>query len=170
MRWLHGRRVDDPINAYIARTVADAHPDADQIRHAERDAYTAYNRAEQARSSLDEAIYAELNRCGDTAVYTRDIPGRLATLTDRLAKLDHDLHTTTTRIEALHNEPALRNLPPDTSDQEHDAGHKTAPTDKKPPPTRPDNNAGRASKQETRRPRPPAPTYTSPHRGHGPSR
>ena len=29
---LHGRRVEDPINAYIDRTVADAHPDADQIR------------------------------------------------------------------------------------------------------------------------------------------
>ena len=32
VRWLHGRRVEDPINAYVARTVADAHPDADQIR------------------------------------------------------------------------------------------------------------------------------------------
>ena len=30
--WLHGRRVEDPINAFVARTVADAHPDADQIR------------------------------------------------------------------------------------------------------------------------------------------
>ena len=69
--WLHGRRVDDPINAYIARTVADAHPDADQIRDAERHAYTAYNRAEQARTQLDEIIYAELRPYG-RAAHTRD--------------------------------------------------------------------------------------------------
>ena len=51
--------------------VADAHPDADQIRDAERDAYTAYNRAEQARTQLDEAMYAELRPYG-RAAHTRD--------------------------------------------------------------------------------------------------
>ena len=60
MRWLHGRRVEDPINAFVARTVADAHPDADQIRETERDAYAAYQRAERSRTHLDEAMYAEL--------------------------------------------------------------------------------------------------------------
>jgi exodeoxyribonuclease V alpha subunit len=50
VRWLHGRRVEEPINTVITRTVADAHPDADRIRRAERDAHTAYDRAEQAAS------------------------------------------------------------------------------------------------------------------------
>ena len=48
--WLHGRRVEDPINAFVARAVADAHPDADQIRETERDAYAAYDRAERSRT------------------------------------------------------------------------------------------------------------------------
>ena len=73
---LHGRRVEDPLNAYIARQVADAHPDADQIRDAEHHAYTAYDRAEQARTQLDDIIYAELRPYGKTA-HTRDAAGRL---------------------------------------------------------------------------------------------
>ena len=75
--WLHGRRVEDPINAFVARTVADAHPDADQIRETERDAHAAYDRAERSRTHLDEAMYAELRPYGQAA-HTRDAGGRLA--------------------------------------------------------------------------------------------
>ena len=69
--WLHGRRVEDPINAYVARQVADAHPDADQIRDAERDAHAAYDRAERARTQLDDAMYAELRPYGQRSAHAR---------------------------------------------------------------------------------------------------
>ncbi|UUZ60212.1 hypothetical protein [Nocardioides sp. B-3] len=119
MTWLHGRRVDDPINAYIARTVADAHPDADQIRKAERHAYTAYNRAEQARTRLDEIIYAELRPYGQTA-HTRDTTGRLDVVADELAGVERDLRAASARVRALASEPSIRTLPDEGLDGEHD--------------------------------------------------
>jgi hypothetical protein len=43
--WLHGRRVEDLITAFVARELADAHPETQQVRDAERHASTAYDRA-----------------------------------------------------------------------------------------------------------------------------
>ena len=103
--WLHGRRVDDPINAFIARTVADAHPDADRIRKAERDAYAAYERAERSRTRLEEAMDAELHPYGQAA-HTRDADSRLAAAVDQLAGVQRDLRTATARVEVLQREPA----------------------------------------------------------------
>lgn len=117
--WLHGRRVDDPINAYAARTVADAHPDADRIRDAERHAYTAYNRAEQARTRIDEIIHAELRRYG-RAAHVRDPGARLTDVTAELADVERDLGTATSRVRAVANEPSVRTLPNGGLDSEHD--------------------------------------------------
>ena len=108
--WLHGRRVEDPINAFVAREVADAHPDADQIRETERDAHAAYERAERSRTHLDEAMYAELRPYG-RAAHTRDADGRLTTVVDQLAGVQRDLRTATARVDVLQREPAVRALP-----------------------------------------------------------
>ena len=108
--WLHGRRVEDPINAFVAREVADAHPDADQIRETERDAYAAYDRAERSRTHLEEARYAELRPYGQAA-HTRDAGGRLAAVVDQLAGVERDLRTATARVDVLQREPAVRALP-----------------------------------------------------------
>jgi len=107
--WLHGRRVEDPINAFIARKVADAHPDAGQIREAERNAYTAYHHAEQSRRELDEIIQAALRPYG-WAAHTADATGRLATLAHELAGVERDQRTATGRLEALKSEPRIRTL------------------------------------------------------------
>ena len=117
--WLHGRRVHDPINAYIARTVADAHPGADRILDAERHAHTAYNRAEQARAQLDEIIYAELRAYG-RAAHVRDPDDRLTDVTAVLADVERDLRTATSRVRAVANEPSNRALPNGGLDSEHD--------------------------------------------------
>ncbi len=117
--WLHGRRVDDSINAYITRTVADAHPDADQIRDAESHAYTAYNHAAQARTQLDEAMYAELRPYRHSA-HARDATGRLDAVTDEVAGVEHELRTASARVQALALEPSIRTLPEGGLDGEHD--------------------------------------------------
>jgi exodeoxyribonuclease V alpha subunit len=118
VRWLHGRRVEEPINAYVGRQVADAHPDADQIRRAERDAHTAYDRAERARTQLDEAIYAELRSTGRAGL-ARNPAGRLSAVAEELAGVERDLRSATARVAALHGEPSLRTLPDDGLDGEH---------------------------------------------------
>jgi exodeoxyribonuclease V alpha subunit len=160
VRWLHGRRVEDPINAYVARQVADAHPDADQIRDAERDANTAYNRAEQAASELDEAIYAELRSTGRAGL-ARNPAGRLRAVAEDLADVERDLRSAT----ALHGEPSLRTLPADGLDGEHQrwAADRAARQ----------QAASRAaqqrrqSRQDRRRIEPPPPTRTTPDHGRG---
>jgi len=119
VRWLHGRRVEEPINAYITRTVAAAHPDADQIRQAERDAHTAYHRAEQARSELDEAMYAELRSTGRAGL-ARNPAGRLSAVAEELADVERDLRSATARVAALISEPILRRLPSGEFDGERD--------------------------------------------------
>jgi exodeoxyribonuclease V alpha subunit len=116
--WLHGRRVEDPINAYVARQVADAHPDADQIRAAERDAHTAYDHAQRSRTQLDAAMHAELQPYG-RAAHTRDAAGRLAALADELAGVERELRTVPARVEALNGEPSLRTLAVGELDGEH---------------------------------------------------
>ena len=165
--WLHGRRrVEDPINAFIGREVAGAHPDADQIREAEREAYLAYERAERSRTHLDEAMYAELRPYGQAA-HTRDASGRLAAVVDQLAGVQLDLRTATTRVEVLQREPAVRALPRAGVDGERDrwAADRAARQEA----------ASRQAKErrqrrpETRRidPRPPSPSAADPGRGIG---
>ncbi len=116
--WLHGRRVEEPINAFITRTVADAHSDADQIREAERDARTAYGRVEPSRTQIDEAMYTELCPHGRVA-HTRDATGRLAVVAEELAGVERELRTVSTRVDALNREPSLRTLPGAGPDGEH---------------------------------------------------
>ena len=108
-----------PINAFVARTVADAHPDADQIRETERDTHAAYERAERSRTHLDEAMYAELRPYGQAA-HTRDAHGRLTAVVDQLAGVQRDLRTATAQVDALQREPAVRALPRTGVDGERD--------------------------------------------------
>ena len=144
--WLHGRRVEDPINAFVARAVADAHPDADQIRETERDAHAAYDRAERSRTHLDEAMYAELRPYGQAA-HTRDADGRLAAVVDQLAGVQRDLRTATARVDVLQREPAVRALPrAGDSTGNANGGLPTAWLDRRPPLERP-SSAGSASKR-----------------------
>ncbi|WP_182481262.1 MobF family relaxase [Nocardioides immobilis] len=160
--WLHGHRVQDPINAYVARQVAAAHPDADHIRDAEHDAYAAYNRAERARTKLDEAMYAELRPYGKAA-HTRDAASRLAAVADELAAVEGDLHTATTRVGALASEPCLRTLPDGGFDVEHDrwaadrlVRQQTATRE-----------AWERRQEQTRRIEPPPPSRSTPDHGRG---
>lgn len=118
VRWLNGRHVEDPINAYVARQVSDAHSDADQIRLAERDASAAYERAERARNQLDEARYAALRPYG-RAGFARDAAGRLAAVADKLAGVERELRTVSTRLDALSRQPSIRTLPGGELDVEH---------------------------------------------------
>ena len=143
--WLHGRRVDDPINAYIARTVADAHPDADRIRDAERHAYTAYNRAEQARTQLDEIIYAELRPYG-RAAHVRDPADRLTDVTAELADVERDLRT------ASVTRPGRRERTEHPHAPERRTRQRTRPVGRRPPcPTASRTPATRASAGDSSR-------------------
>ncbi len=164
VRWLQGRRVEDPINAFVARTVADAHPDADQIRETERGAYAAYEQAERSRTRLDEAMYAELRPFGQTA-HTRDPGGRLPAIADQLAGAERDLRTTAARVDALQREPAVRALPHAAADGERDrwaadraAGQEAASRETK---------QRRQRQQETRRIEPTPPGRSTPDHGPG---
>ena len=116
---LHGTRVEDKLNAVVDREVGDAHPDADQIRHTEHDAYAAYDRAGKARTHLDEAMDAELRPYGHAA-YTRDAGHRLPTAVHQLAGVERDLGTATTHVEALQRDPAVRALPQSAIEAEHE--------------------------------------------------
>ena len=162
--WLHGRRVEDPINAFVAREVADAHPDADQIRETERDAHAAYERAERSRTHLDEAMYAELRPYGQAA-HTRDAGGRLTAVVDQLAGVQRDLRTATARVDVLQREPAVRALPRAGVDGERDrwaadraARQEAASREAK---------QRRQRQQETRRIEPPPPSRSTPDHGRG---
>lgn len=165
--WLHGRRVDDPINAYIARTVADAHPDAERIRDAERHAYTAYNRAEQARTQLDEIIYAELRPYRHTA-HTRNATGRLDAVADELAGVERDLRTAGARVHALASEPSVRTLPNGGLDGEHDrwAVDRLAVA-RKHAATQEANHRRQRQQESRRRIEPPPPSRNTPDHGWG---
>ena len=162
--WLHGRRVEDPINAFVARTVADAHPDADQIRETERDTHAAYQRAERSRTHLDEAMYAQLRPYGQAA-HTGDAHGRLTTVEDQLADVQRDLRTATAQVDVLQREPAVRALPRTGVDGERDrwaadraAGHEAASRETK---------QRRQRQQETRRIEPTPPGRSTPDHGPG---
>ncbi|MGK2875784.1 MAG: AAA family ATPase [Nocardioides sp.] len=162
--WLHGRRVEDPINAFIARTVADAHPDADQIRESERDAHTAYERAERSRTHLDEAMYAQLRPYG-RAAHRRDAAGRLSTVANELAGVERDLRTATARVDDLQREPAVRALPPAGVDGQRErwaadrqVRQETATREAK---------QRQQRQQETPRIKPPRPSPSTPDHGRG---
>ncbi|RHW24095.1 TrwC relaxase [Nocardioides immobilis] len=119
LMWLHWRRLEDAINTYVARQIAAAHPDADQIRDAERNAQAAYDSAERSRTQLEESMYADL-RPYRQAAHTRDAASRLAAVADDLAGVERELRTVSTRVEALASEPCLRTLPDGGFDVEHD--------------------------------------------------
>jgi len=162
--WLHGRRVEDPINAFVARLVADAHPDAGQIREAERNAYTAYNRAEQARTQIDAIRDAELRPYG-RAARTADATGRLATVADDLAGVERDLRTATAGVEALTSESRMRALPGGGLDGEHQrwAADRLACQEA----AALDANERRQRQQKSRRIQPSPPSRGTPDHGRG---
>jgi exodeoxyribonuclease V alpha subunit len=163
--WLHGRRrVEDPINAFIGREVAGAHPDADQIREAERVAYLAYERAERSRTHLDEAMYAELRPYGQAA-HTRDVSGRLAAVVDQLAGVQLDLHTATARVDVLTSEPTVRALPGGGPEGEHERW--SADRVARQGATSRQAKDRRQRQQETRRIEPPPPSRRTPDHGRG---
>jgi hypothetical protein len=118
-RWLHGRRVADAIDAFVAHQVATAHPDADQTRRAERDAYAAYDHAQRSRTRLENTMYAELRPYRRTA-HVRDTDGRLTAVADELTGVEQQLRTATARVQALVSHPSIRTLPGEGLDGEHD--------------------------------------------------
>ncbi len=162
--WLHGRRVEDPINAYVAREIADAHPDADQIRESERNAHAAYERAERRRTRLDEALYAELRPYGLLA-HTRDADGRLATVVDQLTDVQRDLRTATARVDALQHEPEAQALPRTAIDGQREYW-ATARAARQESASR-EANQRRHRAEKTRRIEPPPPSRSTPDHGRG---
>lgn len=110
VRWLHGRRVEDHINAHVARQISDAHPDADQIRDAERIAAAAYQRAEQSRAQLEAAMFADL-RAHRRAGHRPDPAARLVGLAEDVPDVEQELRAAKARVRALTNEPSIRALP-----------------------------------------------------------
>jgi hypothetical protein len=162
--WLHGRRVEDSLNAFVAQTVAAAHPDADQIRETERNAYAAYTRTQEVRTHLEEALYTELRPYGQVA-HTRDVGGRLATLVDQLAGVERDLRTATAQVDALERVPVMRALPQAGVDGERKrwAADRAARQEAA---TR-EANEHRQRREKVRRIEPPPPSRGTPDRGRG---
>jgi exodeoxyribonuclease V alpha subunit len=117
--WLHGRRVEDQIDAFVTQQVAAAHPDAERIRHAEREAAAASESAEGARTQLDNALYAELRPHG-RAAHVADPADCLTDVTAVLADVERDLRTATSRVRAVANEPSIRTLPNGGLESERD--------------------------------------------------
>ena len=115
---LHGPRVEDQTEAFVAQQVAAAHPDAERIRHAEREAMAAIEGVERARTQLKNAMYAELRPYG-RAAHVSDPRERLTDVTAELANVERDLRTATTRVRAISNEPSIRTLPNGGLDSEH---------------------------------------------------
>jgi hypothetical protein len=162
--WLHGRRVEDPINAYVVHTVAAAHPDADQIRETERDAHAAYDRAKRSRIHLEEAMHAQLRPYGQAA-HTRDAASRITAVVDQLAGVERDLHTATARVDILTSEPRVRALPGEGPEGEHErwAADRVARQEA----ASGEVKVRRQRQQETRRIEPPTPSQGAPDHGRG---
>jgi exodeoxyribonuclease V alpha subunit len=118
--WLHGRPVEDPIDAFVAREVTAAHPDADQVHETERKAHAAYERADRLRTRLEAALHAELRPYG-LAAHTRDADARFATVVDQLAGVQRELRTATARVDALQHEPAVQALPRNAIDGQRES-------------------------------------------------
>ena len=119
VQWLHGRRVEDQIDGFVAQQVAAAHPDAELIRDAEAEARAASKDAERARTQLETAMYAELGPYG-RAAHVGDPGDRLTDVTAVLADVERDLRTATSRVRAVANEPSIRTLPNGGLESEHD--------------------------------------------------
>ncbi|MGI8701682.1 MAG: hypothetical protein ACR2JU_10855 [Nocardioidaceae bacterium] len=119
VKWLHGGRVEEQIDAYVTRQVAGAHPDADAARQAERTASTRLDRARKAGRQLDTTLHNELRPFGPAA-HVADPGQRLTTVTDQLALIERNLTTATTRVDRLRSEPPIRALPSDGLKAEHD--------------------------------------------------
>ena len=166
VRWLHGRRVEDQINAYIDRTVAGSHPDADRIRHAERDAQTAYEGAERSRTQLDNAMYAELRPYG-RAAHVRDPDDRLTAVTTELADVERDLRTASARVQAIASEPSVRTLPDGGLDSEHDRWTADRRTRQQAAAWAANDRRQRQQEKRRRIEPPPPPSRITPDRGWG---
>ena len=164
VRWLHGRRVEDLLNAFVARTIAEAHPDADQIRATLRDAHAAHERAERTRTHLEETMDAELSPYGHAA-HTRDAGARLAAVVDQLAGVRRDLLSARTRVDVLQRERAVRALPSGGVDGERErwAADRAA---RRQAAAR-DAQERRQRQEGTRRIEPPPASRDTPHHGRG---
>ncbi|MDX6307028.1 MAG: hypothetical protein QOI06_74, partial [Nocardioidaceae bacterium] len=127
VRWLHGRRVEAQIDAYAARHVAEAHPDADAARQAEQAARAVFQAAQKARTRLETTMHAELRPYGRVAHVTEP-DQRLTTVTDQLSAVEGDLRTATIRVGRLRDEQVIRTLPAGGLDteQDHWAADRTA--------------------------------------------
>lgn len=162
---LHGRRVEDQIEAFIAQQVAAAHPDAERIRHAEREAMAASEGAERARIQLDTNMFAELRPYG-RAAHVGDPGEWLTNVTAKLADVARDLRVATSRVAATENEPSIRTLPNGGLDSEHDRWD----ADRR---ARQQEDAGQArerlrlQQQKARRIPPTPPSRSTPGRGQG---
>ena len=118
--WLHARRVENHVNAYVAERVAAAHPTRDALRQVERDASRALDQAETDRSRFDRSYYRELEPCG-RAAHSVEIPVRLASVVSELTQTDHELDAVTRQLQRFEDEPALRDLPSGGLADEHAA-------------------------------------------------
>lgn len=118
VRFVHGRRLAEQIDVYVTRRVVGAHPDADDVRQAERTASTRFDRAMKARIRLDTTLYNEIRPYGRAAHITNPCQ-RLTAITDQLAVVVHDLRTATTQVGRLEKETAIRALPAAGLDTEH---------------------------------------------------
>jgi exodeoxyribonuclease V alpha subunit len=116
---LHGRRIEDEIDAFVAHQVAAAYPDADLTRQTEHQSKIAYERAERSRVQLDNAVHAELRGYG-RAAHVRDPGNCLTEIAAALADVDRDLRTATSGVRALANEPSIRALPNGGLESERD--------------------------------------------------
>jgi exodeoxyribonuclease V alpha subunit len=79
----------------------------------------AFEGAERARTQLNNAMYAELRPYG-RAAHVGDPGERLTDVTAALADVERDLHTATSRVRAVANEPSIRTLPNCGLDSEQD--------------------------------------------------
>ena len=165
VRWLHGRRVAGAIDAFVAHQVANTHPDADQIRQAERDAYAAHEHAQRSRSQLENAMAADLRPHG-RAARVRDADGRLTAVADELADVEQELRTATARVQALATDPSIRTFPGEGLQGEHDrwAADRLA---RQQASARQARERWQRRQEGTRRIEPPSPGPTGPDRGLG---
>ncbi len=115
---LHGREVEEQIDAYVTRRVTEAHPDADDARQAERTAWSAFEAAERARTRLDNTLSEKL-RPYRRAAHVADPVERLTAVIEEMAVAERNLKIAKTRVGHLQNEPVIRALGAGGLDTEH---------------------------------------------------